>query len=198
MPHIDTRKKECRKQVLQARALLTPQEHAERSEKAARQLLMLPELAEAKHIMLFYPFRDEIDTRSLLEKWRAQGRQVWLPLTIPSEHLIIPYVYDGEHTLRTGAYGISEPDPERAAPADLSLLDAVIVPGVAFDQTGGRLGYGGGYYDRFFEKIENRVHRIGYGFSVQITENVPAEPHDRRMHLIVTDQDVWRTATFPS
>ncbi len=95
-----------------------------------------------------------------------------------------------------GTYNILEPDlryrecPERQfRPED---LDLVLVPGVAFDRLGGRLGHGAGYYDRFFQKISPCCTLVGLAFEMQIVDSVPLEPHDRRMNYIVTPQKIYR------
>ncbi len=95
--------------------------------------------------------------------------------------------------LKQGVYGIMEPDPEKAEEADVSLLEAVVVPGVAFDRHGGRMGYGGGFYDRFLAGLDRLPFLVGVGFSMQVVEHVPLEPHDIRLDGIVTEKGYFQS-----
>jgi len=181
------RKRELRQHVLAERAKLPAETRAAFSRKAMRRLLQFEPLSRCRTVMAFYPFRDEIDTRPFLQAALERGQDIWLPLSVPQERKIIPYRYTGDEVLRQGAYGIWEPDPALAEPVDLARLQAVLVPGVAFDPRGGRMGYGAGYYDRFLAQISQPLLLIGCGFSCQVVERVPMEPHDLRMHVIATE-----------
>ncbi|MCK9906995.1 5-formyltetrahydrofolate cyclo-ligase, partial [Frankia sp. Cpl3] len=87
-------------------------------------------------------------------------------------------VYTGEENLRQGVWGIFEPDPDVSQRAEREKLEAIVVPGVAFARDGGRLGYGGGYYDRFLATLERKPLLIGFAFSCQVIDQVPLEKHD--------------------
>jgi 5-formyltetrahydrofolate cyclo-ligase len=95
---------------------------------------------------------------------------------------------DGD--LRMGNYNILEPREECLRPVSPERLDVVLMPGVAFDLTGGRLGYGGGYYDRFLESCSPRCLLIALAFELQIVEHVPCADHDIHIHKIVTEKRV--------
>jgi len=181
------RKRELRQHVLAERAKLPAETRAAFSREAMRRLLQFEPLGRCRTVMAFYPFRDEIDTRPFLQAALERGQDIWLPLSVPQERKIIPNRYTGDEVLRQGAYGIWEPDPALAEPVDLARLQAVLVPGVAFDPRGGRMGYGAGYYDRFLAQISQPLLLIGCGFSCQVVERVPMEPHDLRMHVIATE-----------
>ncbi len=176
-----------RRQILAERAALPPDVRAEYSRQTVEHLLAFAPLADCSSVLAFYPFREEIDIRPFLEAARKRGQDVWLPLTVPDERRIIPYRYSGPDILRQGAYGIFEPDPAKAEPADLARLEAVIVPGVAFDASGGRMGYGAGYYDRFLAQLSRRPLLIGCAFSCQLAAQVPMEPHDFHMDFIAVE-----------
>lgn len=185
------RKHQIREQKLRDRAALPADDRKRLSLLATDRLLALSSLSCCKKILLFYPFRDEIDTRPFLESALLRGQQIWLPLTKQKERQLIPYVYGGQDTLRQGAYGICEPDPAVAQRAEIAELDAVIVPGVAFDQAGGRMGYGGGFYDRFLTELQRKPLLIGYCFSTQLISQVPTESHDVQMDYLVTENGTW-------
>lgn len=148
-------------------------------------------------VMLYAPFRSELDTRPLMEwAWR-QEIGVAVPKCYPEDVSMRLYFIAGPEQLKPGAYGIPEPDGGLASPCpDDYVPDAVIVPGLAFDAGGGRLGYGAGYYDRFRERQERlaasrgvrRPHWVGIGFGVQLIGRVPMEPHDARLDAVITER----------
>lgn len=183
-------KRELRQKILALRASLTESERERRSLQATDRLLSLPALSSCQTIMLFYPFNDEIDTRFFLAEARKRGQEIWLPLTQVAARKLTPYLYRTEEELRPGVYGIMEPDPSRSQLADLSRLDAVVVPGVAFDKAGGRMGYGGGFYDRFLAQLEQKPLLVGFAFANQVVERVPLEAHDYQLDFLVTDEAV--------
>ncbi|GAA4724780.1 5-formyltetrahydrofolate cyclo-ligase [Brevibacillus fulvus] len=184
-------KAELRKQKLAELSSLLPDERACASSLAAERLLALKPLAACRTIMLFYPFRQEIDTLPFIERAMQRGQTVWLPVTDPTAKKMVPYVYQGASALRRGAYGIYEPDPVLCPAANLVELEAVVLPGVAFDQAGARLGYGGGYYDRFIAGLQRKPLLIGYGYSLQVVKRVPREVHDVALDYVVTDSRTW-------
>ncbi len=96
-----------------------------------------------------------------------------------------------ETELVAGVWGIREPDPARCAPMATDEPDLVLVPGVAFDIRGGRIGYGAAYYDRLLGRCPPGTPLVAAAFEVQIVDAVPMEPHDRRVDRIVTEQHVY-------
>lgn len=180
-------KRVVRQQVLRRREEIPAEERKAKSLAAAENLLALEPLANCRTVMLFLSFGSEIDTEPFIEAARARGQEIWLPLTNLQERRIIPYVYSPELVLRQGVYGIREPDPTRAEPADSRKLEAVILPGVAFDRSGGRLGYGGGFYDRFLASLSHKPVIIGYCFDEQIVDLVPRENHDVQYDYLITN-----------
>ncbi|USG66362.1 5-formyltetrahydrofolate cyclo-ligase [Brevibacillus ruminantium] len=160
------------------------------SEQFCRALLSFDQLRDCQTIMAFYPFREELDIRAFLERARERGKEIWLPLTLQAERKIVPYVYTGPAMLKQGAYGIWEPDPDQAVAGHLPDLDAVLVPGVAFDPYGGRMGYGAGYYDRFLSSLSRRPLLIGCSFELQVIPQVPMEPHDIPLDYLATETGI--------
>lgn len=183
-------KKELRQRILAERAKLSPEEHRRRSAEFCRSLFAFDPLQECRVIMAFFPFRDELDIVPFLEAARERGQEIWLPLTVQKERRIVPYIYTGAADLKQGAYGICEPDPARAQEGNTRDLDAVLVPGVAFDRGGGRMGYGAGYYDRFLSSLSRRPLLIGCAFELQVVSRVPMEPHDIPLDCIATEAGV--------
>jgi 5-formyltetrahydrofolate cyclo-ligase len=180
-------KRQLRQRLLGRRGALSAERREQCSRDACAHLLACERLMSADVILAYYPFRDELDILPFLEEAMRRGKEIWLPRTIPEKREMIPCRYTGKQMLAQGAYGIWEPDPTKAEAADIDRLDAVLVPGVGFDRRGGRLGYGGGYYDRFLAGLEHRPFLLGIGFAVQIVERVPMEPHDILLDGVVSE-----------
>ena len=179
-------KRALRQQIVNRRDQIPEEERRNKSISAAKNLLALETLARCRTVMLFLPFGSEIDTMPFIDAARDRGQTIWLPVTDVREKRIIPYVYSPDQVFRHGAYGIKEPDPAYAMQAELQDLEAVILPGVAFDRQGGRLGYGGGYYDRFLSSFKHRPLLVGYCFAEQMVDWVPRESHDFTYDSLVT------------
>ncbi len=109
------------------------------------------------------------------------------------EHGLVPHVVMSADGLTRGPFGVWMPSP-KATPLALSDLDLVLVPGLAFDRQGGRLGRGRGYFDRLFARPEVRALRVGVGFELQLLSHVPVEAHDARMQKVVTDAGSFEIA----
>lgn len=142
----------------------------------------------------FAPLRQEPDWTAAL----AAGWKIALP-RIEQERLVFHHV-DSLDVLVSGAFGTREPVNELGTVAPISSARAVLVPGVAFDRLGRRLGRGGGFYDRFLAVTGPQVLKIGVCFDLQIVEEVPSEPHDVRMDAVVTESgwiEMPDTATRP-
>lgn len=133
----------------------------------------------------YHPFRDEADPRGLLSALSALGHPLALPCIVQSRSALVFRRWTVGDVLTPNAYGIAEPPAtvEEVVPA------AVLVPLLAFDANGHRLGYGGGYYDRTFEALP-RVPIIGVAYSGQEMATLPREPHDHRLDMLVTELGV--------
>lgn len=183
-----TNKKQLRSHILERRKSMSAKEREQLSEETCRHLLAHERLASAGAIMAFHPFGDELDILPFMQEAMKRGQEIWLPLTNVAQLRLIPYRYTGPQMLKQGVYGIWEPDPDQAEKADLSRLEAILVPGVAFDSRGGRMGYGGGYYDRFLATLEKLPFLAGVGFGMQVVEEVPLEPHDILLDALVCEK----------
>jgi 5-formyltetrahydrofolate cyclo-ligase len=144
--------------------------------------------------MLYMHFRSEVQTAGLLAQWLAQGKTVCVPRVLRSESLLLPVrISDPDRDLLPGYCGIPEPAPSLPASSVLppATIDAVIVPGSVFDPKGGRLGYGGGYYDRFLSRDAPQALRIALAFDLQVVERVPTEAHDQPVDIVVTEHNLY-------
>ncbi|NBD24427.1 5-formyltetrahydrofolate cyclo-ligase [Paenibacillus glycinis] len=149
-----------------------------------------------RSVMAYVPFRSELDTTLLIEWCWRTGLTVVVPRSLTGDRSMELYVVQAWDELAPGAYGIREPDPATASRCDASYVpDVVFVPGLAFDNEGGRLGYGGGYYDRFHERLALTVRDaggempkwIGLAYETQRLKAVPMDQHDVRVDGVITE-----------
>jgi 5-formyltetrahydrofolate cyclo-ligase len=150
-------------------------------EQSPCEVLLLEKLHLYKVIMLYSALPDEVPTQTLMAALVAQGKTVLLPRVINEKDMELRR-YTGPQDLQVGAYGIMEPTGERFT--DHEAIDVAIVPGMAFDTEGHRLGRGKGYYDRFLSRVPY-LHKIGLCFSWQIVDCVPCDEHDIVMDEII-------------
>ncbi len=184
----DTRQT-LRKQVLGKRDQLANDERQVKSMAITEKVCSLPEMAGWQTLFVYVSFRSEVDTLELIRWCLAQGKRVAVPLVDNTRAAMIPLqITDPEQDLKPGYYGIPEPDPRKTALVEGKEIDAVILPGSVFDTEGGRLGYGGGYYDRFLVNDAPQACRIGLAFEMQLVGAVPLEPHDQRLDYLVTEK----------
>jgi len=148
----------------------------------------------AQNVLLFTPLPDEPDITVLLEEaWRG-GKTVTLPQTDPATGGYAASIVRNQGEMRPGRFGV--PEPAAGCPVILlNQLDLVLVPGVAFDLLGGRLGRGKGFYDRLLAQV--RGHKCGVAYDLQIVSSVPVEPHDIRVDSILTPTR-WRPCRSPA
>lgn len=139
-----------------------------------------PKFRSAKVVLLYHSLKDEVDTHEFVRRW-SRSKQILLPVVVGDELELRPYT--APEAMSIGSYGIEEPTGSRFT--DYAKIDLIIVPGVAFDLHGNRLGRGKGYYDRLLPHLPH-AYRIGVCFPFQLVEEVPAEEFDIRMHEVVT------------
>jgi 5-formyltetrahydrofolate cyclo-ligase len=151
-----------------------------------RRLLALSEFMKARAVLLFYSFGSEIPTAGIIQRSLDAGKRVFLPL-LDSGAMSAAELKPGD-SLAVTAYGPKEP-ADRVA-VDPGEVDLVVAPGLGFDREGYRLGYGGGHYDRYLATLEPLTPRVGIAFQQQIVDELPHEPGDERLDLIVTDREV--------
>jgi 5-formyltetrahydrofolate cyclo-ligase len=187
-------KSALRRLILARRDAQSADVHAAASKSIAERISMHSAFAAARTILLTLPFRGEWDTRPLALATIAAGKTVVVPRVDGVARMLdLHSIADLDRDLVGGYQGIPEPRADRPkVPRD--AIDFVLVPGVAFDLRGRRLGYGGGYYDRLLPLLSPGVARIAGAFDLQLVDLVPAAPHDIAVDAIVTES---RTLALP-
>ncbi|MCL6612701.1 MAG: 5-formyltetrahydrofolate cyclo-ligase [Peptococcaceae bacterium] len=179
---------EIRQGVLKARMALSPDLVKEKSRIIVDRILSSPFYLKAQSLMVYVDFRNEVQTGSLIARALEEGKKVCVPITDVKGKKLTPsrlLAYPDE--LAPGAWGILEPGPGFVRPVDPGDMDLVVVPGVAFDPGGNRLGYGGGFYDRFLPRTRPGTVFVAPAFEVQVVEDVFPGPHDVPVHIVVTE-----------
>ncbi len=186
-------KLELRQRVLAIRDAVPPALRSTASDAIVARILARPDFLSARAVLLTLPFGSEWDTLALVRAAIAAGKTVAMPrVDKVSRMLALHAIVDPVRDVATGFRDIPEPLP--ACPAlSRDAIDFVLVPGVAFDRNGRRIGYGGGYYDRLLPLLSPRAVRVAGAFEVQIVDRVPDAPHDVAVDAIVTESRALTT-----
>jgi len=151
-----------------------------KSRSITAQLYLQPEFIEAVSVFFYIATKGEVDTAEMIRGSLAKGKRVVVPVTMVQENMILPSeLKDLDSELEKGPFGILQPRPECIRQVPLKDIGLAVVPGVAFDESGNRLGRGGGYFDRFLSRLRQfDIPIFGLAFSFQIVTNLPVLPHD--------------------
>jgi len=180
-----------RKQIRRRLSALSPEALSDKSRLACDHLVGLAEFRAAQVVMAFLPMAEEPDTTQVILKAWRQGKTVLAPkVNWDKRHIIAAEITSLNEGLGRGKFGILEPVESFPHPSE--QIDFVLVPGMAFDRKGGRLGRGGGFYDRFLAGAKLRAAACGFAFAEQVVEDLPREAHDREVDILVTDEDILR------
>lgn len=204
---------EIRKEIL---SQLRSQEESERITKSRsieEKLFSLPEFVQARCVMFFVSFDGEVDTAAMIRHAQQMGKKVAVPVIrarssaigeslprktttkenccatqcLKEEQLIASLLKNSDNELSPGPYGVLQPREDDILELSLDDIDLVIVPGVAFDKEGNRLGRGKGYYDRFLKDLTTKgISSIGIAFNFQVVDNIPTLSHDLPVTKLIT------------
>jgi 5-formyltetrahydrofolate cyclo-ligase len=180
-----------RTRLLARRSALPPSDVARMSQAILERLRSIPLWASVREAMLYAPIRNEVNTWPVLEELWGRGVRTLLPRCrscAPGEMEWAAAACRAD--MAPGAFSIPEPNPATCAPADELRPDLILLPGVAFDREGFRLGYGGGYYDRLLATPAlSGAITVGLAFSFQLLDSLPRDPWDRPVNLVVTEKE---------
>ena len=182
----------ARARARQARDGVVARERRLAAQEISYALLRLPELQSARVILAYAALPNEIDPAPAIWRLRARGAAIAYP-RIESPGVLGLHLVGHELELVAGPFGLAQPSAH-APRAPRGSIDVVIVPGVAFDESGRRLGYGGGYYDRLLPTLRPDCLRIGIAFNEQLLSEIPSEDHDAHVSIVVTPSRVIRTS----
>jgi 5-formyltetrahydrofolate cyclo-ligase len=182
-------KRSLRQLLLAERKALSAAESRSASHLVQRKFTASEEFTGARVLALYAAVHNEVDTTEVMREALASGKVLLYP-AVCGGGLVFRRISDPAE-LRQGAFGIMEPDTtcEALAPQE---IDIIVVPGVAFDVSGKRIGYGKGYYDRVLHSLEGEGKLMGFCYDFQLLDEIVGEPHDVKMDLIITEKRVVR------
>ncbi len=193
-------KKEIRKAVLAERSALDEETVALASQVICRRILDIDAYEEATDVCLYMPMKNEVDVLLLAEQAEADGKRVWVPKVVKKttgtgadkeagEMVFNRFTGLGEEDIITGAYDIRESRSEEILEPGEGTL--IIMPGAVFTPWKDRIGYGGGFYDKFLDE-HPQCRTIAVGYDLQIVDELPVEEHDRKPDYVVCETSVYR------
>jgi 5-formyltetrahydrofolate cyclo-ligase len=193
-PDLTAEKKALRAVVLAERAKMAPAARPEGSRAILRQLLGLPEYRRAASVMTYMSFGEEVDTREFFNTALADAKTLLLPRIDRARRTLVVHGVARAEDLVPGVWGILEPH-ENLPVASVDDADFILMPGLAFDRAGNRLGYGAGYYDRLLSASKGAAWRVAAAFDCQVVDAVPAGANDQPIHALVTPTQLLRFPT---
>ncbi|MFQ5780381.1 MAG: 5-formyltetrahydrofolate cyclo-ligase [Nitrospiria bacterium] len=181
-------KKEIRSKLLHLRRGLTAAAREEKSREITKRLLVMPVFSAAQSIHFYLSNPKEVQTDSMIREALRVGKRIVVPVVHPEDRsLSFSELADfNPNKMQLGPFGIRHPRPPFIKEVALSEVDLWIVPGVAFDSCGSRIGYGGGYYDRVLSHVKEEV--IGLAFECQMVEGLPIDENDRPVDKVITER----------
>ncbi len=184
-------KKIIRAKLLRKRDSIPPDLKVQKEAAIEKKLFSIDVFQNARNILMYASFRSEVNTMKYLNDVIRSGKKLVLPM-VDSRHKVLR-LYEVRDTseLVPGYMGIPEPAVRKKRAVTLKNIDLVVIPGAGFDPKGNRLGYGAGYYDKLLSGLRPKTSKpflIALAFEEQIEEEIPAEPHDIRVDIIITDK----------
>lgn len=176
-------KSELRSSMKSRLAALTPQEYRDLNQSLYSKFLQSKILDNTNNIMIYYSVRNEVNTLAIIGYLLEAGKKVALPVCTPECDLQAAVIND-LNQLQPAPFGLMEPKPGGAL-LDYEKIELIIIPGIAFDVKGNRLGHGKGYYDRFLSKAPN-IFKLGLAYDFQLIPEIPTEEHDVKMNGLLT------------
>lgn len=177
-------KERIRARIKAQKALLSQAERLEAARAAFALLERHASFLMASRILMYHSLPDELPTLEFIDKWHGT-KQFFLPRVNGVNLEILPY---DKSRLRLGAFQIEEPQGDDVA--DVSEIEMIVVPGVAYDRKGNRVGRGKGYYDRLL--ATSRAVKVGLAYDFQMVDEIDAEPHDVRVDVVITERGVYK------
>ena len=196
-------KKTLKSEMLEKRKVLSKEEVKLKSDRIKERLYSLNEFKKAKNVMFYISFNKEADTIAIIDEFLKKSnknngknnndmgnKKIIVPYAIKNNSLLQLSELRSMDDLEPKAFSILEPKAEKIMKFDIKKLDLVIIPGIAFDKRGHRIGYGQGHYDRFLEKLDRKIKKIALAFDFQLIDRVPEEKHDVPMDFVVTEKEI--------
>jgi 5-formyltetrahydrofolate cyclo-ligase len=191
MEDVKARKSEIRRSILARRDALSKKQRAEKSKAIMDRLFAFANFLESRIVIFYLSHKSEVDTEPMVKKALALEKIIALPLIDEEKKEIVPLKIDNlDRDTGPGYRGIREPIRQRCKEIPVQHVNLAIIPGIAFDERGGRIGYGTGFYDRFIPDLDVTTRKVALAFECQIVPQIPMEPHDRYTDIIITEKRI--------
>lgn len=141
----------------------------------------------SKLIFIYVSYMNEVDTQNIIIYAFSKGKRICVPKILSLKEGMVAIEILSLNELQKGNYGILEPVLDQSKIIEPETIDMIILPGVAFDTKGGRVGYGGGFYDRFLSRVSVEIPKISLAYSLQIFESIPMDKYDIKIDGVITD-----------
>ncbi len=188
---IRARKREIRENMAKMLAECSKAELAAKIKNIEDRLFEFANFKEARVPLLYVNCDSEVETEGILRRCFAENKIVVLPAFEKEKYKVTPMkVNDLDADMRPGPRGNSEPNPEKCRIVPIDRLDIAIIPGVAFDEKGGRIGTGQGYYDRLIPKLTATTRKVALALDDRIIPQMPMQSHDKQVDIIITDKRI--------
>ena len=183
-------KKNLRYKIQIARDKIPEEIRIEKTRQIAANFIKTDEYRKAKAVLIYYPFRSELDTTIILKKAQKDGKKIILPRVL-GDRLDLYFVENLKTQLEKGNFGIMEPITNICKSASISDIDLAVIPGVCFDKNFNRIGYGGGFYDRLIPLLHKGIKKISLCFEMQVVEKIPTASQDVKVDKIITESNIY-------
>ena len=191
MEEIQDTKHDIRNEVAKAIESLSETEIEDKTKRIENRLFEFANFLESNISLLYIPNKLEVDTLSMIERCFGYNKIVVLPAYNTDTYQMTLLKVDNLKTdLKSGPRGIMEPDSEKCKIVPIERIDIAIIPGVALDEKGGRIGSGEGYYDRLIPKLPITTRKVSLAFECQVIQQVPMESHDKHVDIIITEKRI--------
>lgn len=179
-------KDKIRRIIKEKRNALTEESKKIKDDKIFTKIINNEYYKKSNVIFFYVSFQGEVDTHELIKYSLNIGKTICVPKVISKKEGMEAIKINFFNELKNGKYDILEPK-DSCNKIYTNDIELILMPGVAFDKNGGRIGYGGGFYDRFLNKIDSRIPKIALAYDFQVFENIPCEEHDIKVDGIITD-----------
>lgn len=183
-------KENLRKEIKEKRRKHSKEDNRKKSKEIKERLFELKEFREAETVLFYISYNGEVFTHDMILE-SFYKKNIIVPVSNPGDCTLTLSHLKSWEELGVGSYGILEPRVEKIRKMKVEAIDLILVPGVAFDKKGNRLGHGKGYYDRLLEKTN--ATKIGLAFEFQIVDKIPTDENDKPVDIIITEERVIHT-----
>lgn len=181
-------KKELRKRILKIRNEMDLDNKIKSDKIIYNKFIQSEFYLQSNDIFIYVSYNSEIDTKNIIMKALEDKKNIYVPRTNYKTKIMEAVKILSLESLIEDKYGILEPAEDKS-PEDPNKFDLIIMPGVAFDKYGGRMGYGAGYYDRYLEKISKPLNKVALAYDFQVINKVPIDIHDIPIEYIITERE---------